>query len=156
MRTRSPVTDAVPLAFRLGECTLALTIEPLAGALASVDRQVAWRCYVALVTRPALRNDARTRSALEELITAFGTILAEWPAGQVDAPREGQLGYLLVTVIEAVLVPSLHHEDAGPASWHAVRGFCQSLARALAREYGFPDAGANTPADLLAAWRDSR
>jgi hypothetical protein len=154
--TRSPLTDDVPLAFRLGQCTLALTIEPLAGALAHLDRQLAWRCYLALVTRPALRNDTRSRDALEELITALGIILAEWPAGQVDAPRQGHLGYLLVTVIEAVLVPCLHHEDAGPASWHAVRGFCQALARELAREYGFPDAGANIPADLLAAWRDAR
>jgi len=139
--------------FRMGECTLDLKIEPLTGALAQADRQSAWRLYLALVARPALRADELFAEDLRDFIGALQAMLEDWPAAQIENPRPEHLGHLMTTVIEMIFVPCLVHGRHVPAASTSVREFCHTLARELASTYRFPDAGANVPRDLLAAWR---
>jgi hypothetical protein len=141
--------------FRLGECTVELKIEPLTGPLAPADRQWAWRLYLALVARPGLRADELSADELRDFIGALQAMLADWPAAQIENPRPGHLGHLMAAVIELILVPCLVHGRHAPAAWVSVREFCHALARELASLYRFPDAGANVPRDLLAAWQGS-
>ena len=141
--------------FQLNECSINLRIEPLSEPLVYEDRQLAWRLYLALVTRPALRDDEMPAPELGELIDALRRMLEEWPAARIQAPRAGQLGFVVVTVIETILLPCISQQGAKARGWRAVREFCQALAREIAATYGFPDAGANVPKDLLAAWRAS-
>jgi len=54
-----------------------LRLEPLAGELAPDDRQIAWRLYVALVTRSRLRDEQMPETELRDLIDALRTILQE-------------------------------------------------------------------------------
>jgi hypothetical protein len=139
--------------FRLGECTLELKIEPLAGALAQADRQWAWRLYLMLVARPALRSDELSAEDVRDFIAALQAILEDWPAAQIENPRPEQLGHVMATVIQMILMPCLVHGRHTPAAWTSVREFCHALARELASLYRFPDASANVPQDLLAAWQ---
>jgi hypothetical protein len=139
--------------FRLGECTVDLKIEPLTGALAQTDRQWAWRLYLELVARPALRADELFADDLHDFVGALRAMLEDWPAAQIESPRPGHLGHLMTTVMELILVPCLVHGRNAPAAWTSVREFCHALARELASAYRFPDAGVNVPRDLLAAWR---
>lgn len=135
--------------FQLNECTLELEIEPLAGAQAGADRQLAWRVYLTLVTRSALRQPQMSESEVRRVIGTFEELLAEWPAGEIDTPAPAQLGFVLVTVLEMILIPCLSHAES-EEGWSAVRGFCHDLARELAKVYGFPDA--SMPDDLEVAW----
>ena len=136
--------------FQLNDCSMNLQIEPLGGELVAADRRAAWRLYLALATLPALRDDQLPERALRDLIVSLQAMLEEWPAGEIKAPRPGHLGFLVVAMIEMVLLPCINR--ASPAGWRAVREFCHASAREIARTYGFPDAGANPPQDLLAAW----
>jgi hypothetical protein len=142
--------------FQLNDCIISLRIEPLDGALALADRRLAWRVYLTLVMRPALRGDQMPERELRDLIDALQMMLGQWPAGRIEAPRPGQLGFLIVTIIEMILLPCVSYGSGAPASWPAVREFCDSLAREIADTYRFPDAGANMPKDLLAAWQARR
>jgi len=137
--------------FSLGRCSVELDIEPLAGAMAALDRQLAWRLYVTLVARPGLRRDDTAATELPELIRLLSALAAEWPAGTVETARPGQLGFLIVTVIELILLPCLDARAEG--AWAAVRAFCAALARELSQSYRFVDPGLNLPKDLLDAWR---
>ena len=141
------------LKFQLNDCSMNLRIEPLSGTLAASDRRLAWRLYLALVTRPALRDEEMPERELRNLVLALQTMLARWPAARIEAPRPGQLGFLVVTVIETILLPCVRHGRETAAGWPAVREFCGALAREIAQTYGFPDAGASVPKDLLAAWQ---
>ena len=141
------------LRFQLNDCSMSLRIEPLSGALAASDRRLAWRIYLALVTRPALRDEDMPERELRDLIQALQAMLAHWPAARIEAPRPGHLGFLVVTVIETILLPCVIHGRQMSAGWPAVREFCGGFAREIAQTYGFPDAGAALPRDLLAAWQ---
>ena len=141
------------LKFQLNDCSMSLRIEPLSGRLAASDRRLAWRLYLALVTRPALRDQEMPERELRDLVHALQTMLVDWPAARIEAPRPGQLGFLVVTVIETILIPCVSHGKETSAGWFAVREFCGALAREIAQTYGFPDAGASVPKDLLAAWQ---
>jgi hypothetical protein len=143
------------VSFQLNECTLDLQIEPLAGAQATADRQLAWRVYLTLVTRSALRQPQLSETEVRRLIGALEELLAQWPAAEIEKPVSAQLGFVIVTVVEMILIPSLSHAHSADG-WAAVRDFCQGLARELAKVYGFPDAGANVPGDLLAAWEGAK
>jgi hypothetical protein len=143
------------VSFQLNECTFDLEIEPLAGAQAKADRQLAWRVYLTLVTRPALRHTQMSDSEVRRLIGTLEEVLAQWPAAEIEKPAAAQLGFVIVTVIEMILIPSLSHAES-TEGWAAVRDFCPRLARELAKVYCFPDAGANVPGDLLAAWEVAR
>jgi hypothetical protein len=138
--------------FQLNDCSLSLRIEPLSGELAPADRHLAWRLYLALVTQSALRSDQMPQRELHDLIHALRTMLDDWPAARIEAPRPGQLGFLVVTIIETILLPCVSYGEGASGGWPAVRQFCDALAREIAQTYGFPDAGANMPKDLLAAW----
>lgn len=140
--------------FTLGECSIALSIEPLAEPLAREDRQLAWELYLALATRPALRADALPPDALGELVDSLRGMLSRWPAGEIENPRAGHLGFLLVAIIELVFVPCLVRGAQSSDAIRPVLDFCQSMAREVARVYGFPDPGANVPGDLAQAWRN--
>jgi hypothetical protein len=139
--------------FQLNDCTMNLQIEPLGGELAAADRRVAWRLYLALATRSALRDDQLPERELRDLIVSVQAMLADWPAAEIKAPRPGHLGFLVIAVVELVLLPCLNR--ASPAGWRAVREFCHAFAREIAQTYGYPDAGANPPKDLLAAWKSA-
>ena len=139
--------------FQLNDCSMNLVIEPLSGELAPADRQLAWQIYLALATRCALREEQMPERELRDLVDALQTMLGYWPAARIEAPRPGQLGFLIVTVIEMILLPCVSHGRGASAGWRAVREFCDAFAREIARTYGFPDAGANVPKDLLAAWQ---
>jgi len=139
--------------FKLGECSVDLSVERLDGPLATADRQVAWRLYLELVARPALRDDAPAPDEIRALISAFRDLLAAWPAAQVETARPGQLGYLVLSIVQLVLVPCLQEGQASAQGWTATREFCRSLAAELARVYRFHDTTTALPADLRAAWR---
>ena len=137
--------------FSLGHCSVDLAIEPLGGALTELDRELAWRLYVTLVTRPGLRNADPSAAELPELIRLLSELAAEWPAGRIETARPGQLGFLIIAVIEMVLLPCLGARAGG--GWTAVREFCAAFARDLARAYRFLDPGADLPKDLLSVWQ---
>jgi hypothetical protein len=139
--------------FQLNDCSMNLRIEPLSGELAPADRHLAWRLYLALVTRPALRNEEMPESELRDLIDALQAMLEHWPASTIETPRPGQLGFLVVAVVEMILLPCVGHGKGASPGWRAVREFCSAFAREIAQTYSFPDPGANVPKDLLAAWR---
>jgi hypothetical protein len=90
---------------------------------------------------------------LRDLVDALRTMLEHWPAPLIESPRPGQLGFLVVTVIETMLLPCVIHGKGASSGWRAVREFCDAFAREIALTYGFPDAGANVPKDLLSAWQ---
>src|SRR4051812_9660515 len=115
--------------FQLNDCCLSLRIEPLCGELRTADRQLAWQLYLALVTRPSLRNDEMPELELRALVAALQTMLETWPAAEVDAPRPGQLGFLIITVIETILLPCITHGSGTTPGWRSVRDFCHALAR---------------------------
>jgi len=140
--------------FTLNQCSIDLSVEPLGGALAKEDRQLAWRFYLALTMRSGLRAGEISRADLQELVGAMQMMLQQWPAGEIANPRPGQLGFLMVAIVEFILLHCLSHGASAQAS-EAVRELCRALAREIATTYGFPDAGANVPQDLLAAWRSS-
>jgi hypothetical protein len=139
--------------FQLNDCSMNLLIEPLLGELAPADRQLAWQLYLALVTRSGLREEEMPASELRDFVDALQTMLERWPASKIETPRPGQLGFLGVTVIEVILLPCISHGQGASPGWRAVREFCHAFAREIAEVYRFPDAGANVPKDLLAAWR---
>jgi hypothetical protein len=139
--------------FKLGDCAVDLKIEPLTGALAQIDRQCAWRLYLALVARPSLQADELFADDLSSFIERLQAAVEDWPAAQIEEPRPGHLGYLIASVIEMILLPCLVHGRRAATARSSVREFCHALARELADLYGFPDAGANMPRDLLAEWR---
>lgn len=137
--------------FRLKDCSLDLRIEPLAGPLARADRQCAWRVYLALLTRPALRDERMPEAELRDFVRALRAPLEDWPAAELADPRATHLGHALAAAIEAVFLPCLRHASSEAAAWPAVRDFCRALSSELARLYGFPDAGAGVPGDLWGA-----
>lgn len=139
--------------FTLSQLSIDLNVQPLAGPLAPQDRQLAWGLYLALTTRPALREEAMLRAELDELIDSLRTLLERWPAAEISNPQAGHLGFLAVAVIELIFLPCLEHGAHVPEACGAVRRFCESFAREIAITYGFPDAGASAPQDLLSAWR---
>ena len=139
--------------FKLGQCSMDFAIEPLLGSLAAADRQLAWRLYLALVSRPAIRGDSFPRDEIFELVSSIRTMLEHWPAAQIEQARTGHLGFQMISVIENILLPCLERGGQAPQCWRATREFLAALARDLARIYKFPDAGANLPRDLLAAWQ---
>jgi hypothetical protein len=138
--------------FTLNQCSIDLSVEPLGGALAAQDRQLAWSFYLALVTRYGLRDGDVSPQDLRALIDSMQAMLQRWPAGEIASPRPGHLGFLMVAIIEVVLLPCLQH-GASEETGKAVYEFCRSLAREIAKVYGLPDAGANVPQDMLDAWR---
>ena len=141
--------------FQLNECSLNLQIAPLAGEQSVADRQLAWRTYLALIGQPALRRQQFDEAEVRRLIQTLKELVAQWPAAEIEKPDASQLGFVIVTVIEIILIPCLSRAQSADA-WSAVRDFCHQLARELPRVYDFPDAGANVPGDLLAAWEATR
>jgi hypothetical protein len=139
--------------FKLGECLVDLKVEPLTGTLAKIDRQLAWRLYLALVARTSLQADELFAKDLGNFIMAQQVALHDWPAAQIEDPRPGHLGHLIAAVIEMILLPCFLRGRDAPTARASVREFCHALARELASLYGFPDAGANMPRDLLAEWQ---
>lgn len=139
--------------FQLHDCSINLRLEPLAGELAAADRQLAWRLYLALATRPALRDEEMPEVEVKALVEALRTVLEDWPAARIEAPRPEHLGFVAVTIIETILLPCIRHGQGASPGWHATRDFCDAFARELARAYGLPDAGTNVPRDLLEAWQ---
>lgn len=144
--------------FSLGDCSIELAIEPLAGPLAAADRQVAWQVLLELVGRPGLQRDAVTRDALAALADALRECLGDWPAGQVERPKPQHLGPVLLTTIEFLLLPCLDGRCDGntPPGWPAVRTFCRALAREIAERYGFAAGRGALPPDLAQAWEAQR
>jgi hypothetical protein len=138
--------------FELNECSIELTIQPLTGALATADRQVAWQIYLALVTRSTLRGTQLPEADVRDLIEQLQRLLDRWPAGEVEAPSATHLGFAMVGVIEMILMPCVTSAKKAPSEWAAVRSFCQELASDIAKTYAFPDASAAVPRDLRAAW----
>lgn len=108
--------------FKLGEYSVELAIEPLTGPLAQVDRQVAWQLYVDLVARPVLRADTATAAELGELLAAWRALLALWPAAHLDTPSADQLGAVMLTVIEMMVV-------SWPRGWRGRPGPHRTLGR---------------------------
>jgi hypothetical protein len=133
---------------------MSVRLEPLAGELAAADRELAWRLYLALATRPALRDEQMPEPDLKALVDALRTMLQDWPAAQIQAPQPGHLGFVVVTIIETILLPCISHGRGSPEGWRATREFCYALAREIANTYGFPDAGTNVPRDLMEAWQE--
>lgn len=140
--------------FTLNQCSIDLSVEPLGGALVKEDRELAWRFYLALTMQSGLRAREISRSDLHELIGSMRAMLQQWPAGEIANPRPGHLGFLMVAIVECILLPCVSH-GASAQAHEAVRDLCRALAREIATIYGFPDAGANVPQDLLAAWQSS-
>ncbi len=140
----------------LGECSVDLVVEPLKGPLAASERQIAWRLYLSLIASPILRSDAFSAAELSALVDELRRSLADWPAAELETTRANQLGSVMLTVIDVALLPCLHEGPPSPATWKAVRSFCQALGRDLARLYRFHDVGAALPADWQAAWRRER
>jgi hypothetical protein len=141
--------------FQLGDCSVELAIEPLSGELETADRAVAWRLYLALLTRVSLRGDPPSAEGWREFLGALETALAPWPAAQLELPKAGHLGHVLTTSIELVLLPCAQHPDPQRV-WPAVRVFLRDLATELARAYRFPGAVDKLPPDLAGAWRDDK
>jgi hypothetical protein len=137
--------------FKLGQCSVDLGIEPLTGVLAAADHDLAWRTYLALVTRPELRQKQLPIKELQDLLSGWRQLLEQWPAPAIERPLPGQLGFLLLAVIELILMPCL--ASARADGWDAAREFLSALARELASVYGFVDPGASPPLDLLAEWQ---
>ena len=138
--------------FKLDRCSVELLIEPLVGPLATADRRAAWRLYLALLTRPALRLGTLEADAVSELLASIEEILAAWPSADLEHPQPRHLGPALGTIVEWVLLPSLV-QGGQVTAWQAVKSFCQALRQELAASYSFQDPSLNPPADLLEAWR---
>ena len=141
-------------AFTLGHHRLDLTIEPLAGDHAVVERRVAWRLYLQLATALELRCDAPGGADLAQLIGRLRDILGDWPAAEIPAASVCQLGPAMLEVIDLILMPCVQ-DAAPPHAWAAVRSFCQALARELARRYRFHPLASAMPQDLASAWREA-
>jgi len=141
--------------FKLGQCSVNLQLERLAGPLSENDRQVAWRIFLALSTCPELRHPEPSTEYVRALVGTLASRIECWPAGQVECLRPGHLGPLVCAVVELVLMPCLAERTVSVVQWNAVRVFCARLAQEVARHYDFPDPVANIPHDLRAAWCDN-
>jgi hypothetical protein len=139
--------------FQLNGCSLNVRLEPLAGELAAADGHLAWRLYLALVTRVALRDEQMPQAAMAALVDDLRAMLEDWPAARIDRPRPEHLGFVVVTIIETILLPCISQGQGASPGWRATRDFCQAFARDLAHTYGLPDAGTNIPTDLIEAWQ---
>ena len=147
-----------------------LAVEPLGGDLAAADRRTAWSLYVAIIVRPEVRgglvgDDSPPRGDIATELRGFvrhlERIMVDWPAAEVQNPRATHLGYCLAAAVEMILLPFLRClddtrgivVDSNRADWIAVRNFFRELARELSASYGFPDATARVPREVVHGWR---